>query len=84
VLFDREEIEEVRSCDDDNVSRVGARVVDTEPVEVMVLTPLRRRIEGKERGGREEERDWNEARDAVLQMRVALTGRCLGPTFAVD
>jgi hypothetical protein len=53
VLFDRDEIEEVRSCDEDNVSRVGARVVETEPVEVMVLTPLRRRIEerkGEKRG----------------------------------
>jgi len=38
VLFDRDEIEEVRSCDEDNVSRVGARVVETEPVEVMVVT----------------------------------------------
>jgi hypothetical protein len=68
VLFDRDEIEEVRSCDEDNVSRVGLRVVATELVEVMVLAPLQRRIEerkGEERGT-----------GMKLAMRLADACRC--------
>ena len=48
----RDEMEEERSCEEDSVSRVGARVVAMEPLEVIVDCDLAGRSWGERKKGK--------------------------------